>query len=70
MVDGNPFQDFDDLVRTIWVMRDGVVYRQDDLVGAYGTPLARRRTTDPTDWLDVSRRLRRDPCCAQHAAHP
>nr|WP_277441029.1 amidohydrolase family protein [Streptomyces sp. SPB162] len=67
VIDGNPFQDFDDLVRTTWVMRDGIVYRQDDLVAEYGTTLAQRRTTDRTDRLDVSRRLRREPCCSQHA---
>lgn len=69
VIDGNPFQNFDDLVRTTWVMRDGVVYRQDDLVGEFGTSLTERRSTDRTDWLDVSRRLRREPCCSEHAFH-
>ncbi|MFI9102268.1 amidohydrolase family protein [Streptomyces fildesensis] len=69
VIDGNPFQNFDDLVRTTWVMRDGIVYRQDDLVGEFGTSLAQRRTTDRTDWLDVSRQLRREPCCSEHAFH-
>lgn len=27
VIDGNPFQDFDELIRTSWVMRDGVVHR-------------------------------------------
>ncbi|MER7930546.1 amidohydrolase family protein [Streptomyces sp. NPDC096057] len=65
-VDGNPFDDFDDLVRTTWVMRDGVVHRQADLVGAFDTVAGRRQRADATDWLEVSRRLRREPCCAQH----
>ncbi|MGW2298793.1 amidohydrolase family protein [Streptomyces violaceorubidus] len=65
-VDGNPFEDFDDLIRTTWAMRDGIVHRQEDLVGAYATTAPERRAADPTDWLDVSRRLRREPCCAEH----
>ncbi|GAA4826839.1 amidohydrolase family protein [Saccharopolyspora rosea] len=63
-IDGDPFQNFDDLVRTSWVMRDGIIHRRDDLVAAFPTGLAQRG--DHTDWLDVSRQLRREPCCAQH----
>ncbi|MFI1355447.1 amidohydrolase family protein [Streptomyces sp. NPDC020898] len=66
-VDGNPFENFDDLIRTSWVMRDGVVHRQEDLVGQFATRPAEDRTTDHTDWLTVSRELRREPCCSQHA---
>lgn len=68
-IDGNPFQDFNDLIRTSWVMRDGVVHRQDDLVGAFATKSAEQRTADHTDWLTVSRELRREPCCSRHAFH-
>jgi Tol biopolymer transport system component len=67
VIDGNPFQNFDDLVRTSWVMRDGIVHHQDDLVGAFTTNPAQRNTAHHTDWLDVSRQLRREPCCSQHA---
>ncbi|MFB7503354.1 MULTISPECIES: amidohydrolase family protein [Streptomyces] len=65
-VDGNPFEDFDDLIRTTWAMRDGIVHRQDDLVGSFATATGRQHRADTTDWLEVSRRLRREPCCAQH----
>lgn len=64
-VDGNPFEDFDDLIRTSWAMRDGIIHQQDDLVGAYAATGGQLRA-DTTDWLDVSRQLRREPCCAQH----
>jgi Tol biopolymer transport system component/imidazolonepropionase-like amidohydrolase len=70
VIDGNPFQDFDDLVKTSWVMRDGVVYTQDDLVGAYDTGqsehTAAHTGAEHTDWLGVSRQLRREPCCSEH----
>lgn len=66
VIDGNPFQDFDDLVRTSWVMRDGVMYHRDDLVEEFSTGSDERRALDHTDWLDVSRELRREPCCAEH----
>lgn len=70
VIDGNPFQDFKDLVRTSWVMRDGIVYRQDALVGEFTTGAAERRAVDRTDWLGVSRELRREPCCAEQVFHP
>ncbi|MFF9490340.1 amidohydrolase family protein [Streptomyces sp. NPDC014676] len=64
VVDGNPFENFDDLVRTPWVMRDGIVHRQDDLLAAYTEDASAGR--DSADWLEVSRQLRREPCCPQH----
>ncbi len=67
VIDGDPFQNFDDLVRTPWVMRDGIVFRQEDLVGAFTANQARRRTTHRTDWLAVSWQLRREPCCSEQA---
>ncbi|GHJ36519.1 amidohydrolase [Streptomyces sp. TS71-3] len=67
VVDGDPFRRFDDLVRTVWAMRDGVVYRADDLVADTTPAAARRRSADGVDWLDVSRQLRREPCCTEHA---
>jgi imidazolonepropionase-like amidohydrolase len=65
-IDGNLFDNFDDLIRTTWTMRDGIVYRQEDLVKAFVAPAAQQHATDRTDWLDVSRQLRREPCCSQH----
>ncbi|MFG3662447.1 amidohydrolase family protein [Streptomyces sp. NPDC047706] len=66
-VDGNPFDDFDDLVRTSWVMRDGIVRRQADLVAAFAPPATMESAAGHVDWLDVSRRLRQEPCCSLHA---
>ncbi|MFB7274638.1 amidohydrolase family protein [Streptomyces sp. NPDC056244] len=67
VVDGDPFEDFDDLVRTSWVMRDGVVYHREALVREFSGGLAQLRATDRdrTDWLAVGRKLRREPCCAE-----
>ncbi|WP_107500665.1 amidohydrolase family protein [Streptomyces sp. Ru62] len=36
VIDGDPFHDVDGLVRTSWVMRDGVVRRRGDLDGPRG----------------------------------
>ncbi|MFC9544206.1 hypothetical protein ACFTXK_06130 [Streptomyces sp. NPDC056956] len=49
VVDGNPFENFDELVPTPWVMRDGTVHRQDDLLAA--TPRT-RRPAGTADWLE------------------
>ncbi|MGS2591160.1 amidohydrolase family protein [Streptomyces hebeiensis] len=78
VVDGNPFEDFGDLVRTAWVMRDGVVHRQEDLVAAFTDRAAgrgraadrehdqeRQERQERDDWLDVGRRLRAEGCCAE-----
>ncbi|MFE1197404.1 hypothetical protein ACFW6E_32365 [Streptomyces olivaceoviridis] len=70
MVDGDPFHDVDDLVRTAWVMRDGRVHRREDLVNAF--PAGPPAPVGPAhaDWLAVSRRLRREPCCSEHITGP
>ncbi|MET8981840.1 amidohydrolase family protein [Streptomyces sp. NPDC004539] len=61
-VDGDPFTDFDDLVRTAWTMRDGTLHHPADLVG---TPASALHTLhDGTDWLAVGETLHRDGCCA------
>ena len=66
-VDGNPFTNFDDLIRTSWAMRDGVIHRRSDLVEAVPAPArARRSGTDDVDWLAVSDRIRSEPCCSDH----
>ncbi|MFI6697685.1 amidohydrolase family protein [Streptomyces sp. NPDC050509] len=64
VVDGDPFTDFDTLVRTVSVLRGGVLYTTEDLVAAFETP-ARRTAADggEDDWLAVGRLMRRDGCC-------
>jgi Amidohydrolase family len=76
VIDGNPFAAFDDLVRISFTPRDGIIHRQDDLVGTFtGTSTAhadpaKRHTADdaadPTEWLHIARKLRREPCCSPH----
>ncbi|WP_416968051.1 amidohydrolase family protein [Streptomyces sp. 4F14] len=58
-VDGDPFTDFDDLVRTAWTMRDGTVHHPADLLDDMPPTLAAG-----TDWLAVGEILHRDGCCA------
>ncbi|MGW4729706.1 amidohydrolase family protein [Streptomyces shenzhenensis] len=62
VVDGNPFEDFDDLIRVTSVVRDGVVHRVADLVRSAAPGLARRQPPD-IDWLRVYRDLHRETCC-------
>ncbi|MET7938326.1 amidohydrolase family protein [Streptomyces sp. NPDC005322] len=66
VVDGDPFTDFDSLVRTVSVLRGGVPYEQRALVESFpepaGAAVARGRSAD--HWLEVGRHLRRDACCA------
>ncbi|MFC5719395.1 amidohydrolase family protein [Streptomyces gamaensis] len=66
VVDGDPFTDFDTLVRTVCVLRGGVPFEQADLVGAYGAaPSPAARADDAlAHWQAVGRHLRRDGCCA------
>lgn len=66
VVDGDPFTDFDSLVRTVSVLRGGVPYEQRELVesfpGAGAAAAPHGRSAD--EWLEVGRLLRRDSCCA------
>ncbi|WP_328498383.1 amidohydrolase family protein [Streptomyces sp. NBC_00414] len=65
VVDGDPFTDFDTLVRTVAVLRGGVPFTTDDLVAAYepvSVPAARRAAGE-ADWLEVGRLMRREGCC-------
>ncbi len=66
VVDGDPFTDFDSLVRTVSVLRGGVPFEQRELVGSFpgaGAAAAPHgRSAD--EWLEVGRLLRRDSCCA------
>jgi len=57
VVDGDPFTDFDDLVRTVAVLRGGVPYSTQELVASF-EPTSRR-----DDWLEMGRLMRRDGCC-------
>ncbi|MFS8201563.1 amidohydrolase family protein [Streptomyces sp. CWNU-52B] len=70
VVDGDPFTDFDTLVRTVAVLRGGVPYTTADLVAAYepGSSPARSspagsRAPGEDDWLEVGRLMRREGCC-------
>lgn len=72
VVDGDPFTDFDSLVRTVSVLKGGVSHETSSLVGAFrpasGRVLARPRL-GAEDWLDVGRVMRRDGCCSADPAH-
>ncbi|WP_249374751.1 amidohydrolase family protein [Streptomyces sp. I05A-00742] len=66
VVDGDPFENFDTLVRTESVLRGGIPFDQRTLLAAYGSdeaPAARSKSSTHGDWLEVGRRLRRDSCC-------
>ncbi|KJY31949.1 hypothetical protein VR46_34880, partial [Streptomyces sp. NRRL S-444] len=70
IVDGDPFTDFDTLVRTSGVLRGGVPHTTDDLVAACtpaaGTPPAggpAHRQADPVDWRGERHLMLRDGCC-------
>ncbi|MGV9937393.1 amidohydrolase family protein [Streptomyces olivaceoviridis] len=64
VIDGDPFQDIDDLVHISWVMRDGMVHRREDLVNAFPAGPPAPVGPERADWLHVSRQLRREPCCS------
>ncbi|QFR01956.1 amidohydrolase family protein [Streptomyces phaeolivaceus] len=68
VVDGDPFTDFTDLVRTVSVLRGGTPYTTEELVAAY-RPAARRAKAAETeeDWLEIGRLMRQDGCC--HDGH-
>ncbi|ELS51245.1 amidohydrolase family protein [Streptomyces viridochromogenes] len=69
VVDGDPFTDFATLTRTVAVLRGGVLFEQADLVDAFDTldtsdtldAETERRAAE--EWLEVSRRMRREGCC-------
>ncbi|MFE0106171.1 amidohydrolase family protein [Streptomyces sp. NPDC059009] len=66
LVDGDPFTDFDALIRTVSVVRGGQVFQQDDLVGEFPAPRKEAAATGGADarhWEAVGRQLRRDSCC-------
>ncbi|MER6157029.1 amidohydrolase family protein [Streptomyces sp. NPDC001868] len=68
VVDGDPFTDFADLIRTVSVLKGGNPYTTEELVAAY-RPTARRAKAagSEEEWLEVARLMRQDGCC--HYAH-
>ncbi|OEV06479.1 amidohydrolase family protein, partial [Streptomyces nanshensis] len=76
-VDGDPFTDFDDLVRTVKVLRGGQLFETAELTESFpeGAGTAAAGGTDAADgpdgaqedmaavWRRVSRQLRREGCC-------
>ncbi|MDQ8702876.1 amidohydrolase family protein [Streptomyces sp. LHD-70] len=63
VVDGDPFTDFDSLVRTESVLRGGVPYTQRELVAAFPAPHATARRAADEHWHEVGERMRRGSCC-------
>ncbi|MFI7415079.1 amidohydrolase family protein [Streptomyces sp. NPDC049627] len=66
VVDGDPFTDFATLIRTVAVLRGGVPFERAELVASFGALDAfdagtERRVAE--EWLEVSRRMRREGCC-------
>ncbi|MEU7579740.1 amidohydrolase family protein [Streptomyces sp. NPDC041068] len=67
VVDGDPFEDFDTMVRTVAVLRGGTPYATKDLISAFerlprsGAGAGSR--TEHEHWLEVGRLMRRDGCC-------
>ncbi len=62
VVDGDPFEDFDALVRTVSVLRGGVPSTRRELVDSYA-PHRTAATVPDHDWHAVGRQLRRESCC-------
>ncbi|MGW1559660.1 amidohydrolase family protein [Streptomyces sp. NPDC002144] len=65
VVDGDPFTDFDTLVRTVAVLRGGAPYTTAELTAAF-EPAARSTAEVGEDWLAMGRLMRRDACCDAH----
>ncbi|MGA4862652.1 amidohydrolase family protein [Streptomyces lavendulocolor] len=73
VVDGDPFTDFDSLVRTVAVLKGGVPHERAALGGAFRGPAVReggdRWGRGAPDWLEVGRVMRRDGCCSPGQGH-
>ncbi|KAF4405343.1 amidohydrolase family protein [Streptomyces lycii] len=64
VVDGDPFTDFGTLVRTVSVLRGGVPYEQEELIGEFPAAPARADGgRSRSGWRAVGEQLRRDGCC-------
>lgn len=71
VVDGDPFTDFDTLIRTVAVLRGGVPFEQADLVDTFDSVRRSGVSSDATseaEWLGVSEQMRREGCCDPGAA--
>ncbi|MEU9350801.1 amidohydrolase family protein [Streptomyces griseoloalbus] len=64
LVDGDPFEDFDALIRTSAVVRGGVLHERADLGAAFSPPAA--RTAPRRGWGAVTEQMVRDGCCEDH----
>ncbi|MER7047685.1 amidohydrolase family protein [Streptomyces jumonjinensis] len=62
VVDGDPFDDFDTMVRTVSVLRGGVPYTTGELVAAMEPP-PERAPRGEDDWLRVGRLMLGGGCC-------
>ncbi|QOV40272.1 PD40 domain-containing protein [Streptomyces ferrugineus] len=60
VVDGDPFTDFATLIRTTAVLRGGALFERAELVDSYDAAPGRPAREE---WLEVSRRMRREGCC-------
>ncbi|XUZ90113.1 amidohydrolase family protein [Streptomyces sp. HD1123-B1] len=66
VVDGDPFTDFDSLVRTEAVLRGGIPFRSEELVESFPAAGQERHGMSAGHWLEVGRQLRRESCCELH----
>ncbi|MER5889297.1 amidohydrolase family protein [Streptomyces sp. NPDC001941] len=64
VIDGDPFADFDTLVRTVAVLRGGVTHRTADLIAAFPAPTAYDAAARE-QWEQTGELMRRDGCCDQ-----
>ncbi|MQY36487.1 Protein TolB [Streptomyces sp. RB17] len=62
IVDGDPFSDFDSLVRIPVVVREGVPHAQGDLTSAHRSAVV-HEPPRTMSWLEVAEGLRRGSCC-------
>ncbi|MGA5266070.1 amidohydrolase family protein [Streptomyces lydicamycinicus] len=65
LVDGDPFTDFDTLVRTPAVLRGGRLFEQRTLTDSFPAPAGPALRAAATDWLEVGRQQRRESCCGE-----
>ncbi|MGX1668452.1 amidohydrolase family protein [Streptomyces sp. NPDC055400] len=67
VVDGDPFSDFDSLIRTTAVLRGGLLFEQRELVESFGEAQGAAggsaRSVSGDVWLKVGRHMRREGCC-------
>ncbi|QES44149.1 amidohydrolase [Streptomyces venezuelae] len=64
VIDGDPFTDFDSLVRTVSVMRGGIPYEVSDLVSA--VPAVKVTSKERKQWARTGKQLRNKCCDHEH----